>query len=180
MFTEEIDSISNDLEGIVHQVAKSILGVPVSPAKDELNRKGPFLCTQENIQEEGLVSDLRKVAEKQNQVIPKSFNEVKLKLIKKPLSSEKGLPKIPLPSVRKSTGKSGQDIRANDKGKQKVGIQEQDIDIEGKREVNFSSLVISPFYNRKVDVNIKFCEEEKKVIEYIWSTSNDGRYVEIF
>lgn len=46
MFTEEIDSISNDLEGIVHQVAKSILEVPFSPAKDELNRKGPFLCTQ--------------------------------------------------------------------------------------------------------------------------------------
>ena len=112
MFTEEIDSISNDLEGIVHQVAKSILEVPFSTAKDELNRKGPFLCTQENMQKEGLVSDLKKVAEKQNQVIPKSFNEVKLKLIKKPLSSEKGLPlqkdrdevlvtEIPLSSVRK-------------------------------------------------------------------------------
>ncbi|PWA81936.1 ulp1 protease family, C-terminal catalytic domain-containing protein [Artemisia annua] len=143
MFTEDIDSFSNELEGIVHE----------------------------------------------------------LKLVKKPLSSEKGLPlqkerhevlvtETPLSStgknvggevrnvggeVRNVCGKSVQDIRGTDKGKKKVGFQEQHIAIEGKREVKFSSSMTSAFYIRKVDVSIKLTEEEKKVIEYIWSTSNDGR-----
>ncbi|PWA39313.1 ulp1 protease family, C-terminal catalytic domain-containing protein [Artemisia annua] len=235
MFTEDDDSFPNELEEIVHEVfnkqapkeipqlkdvsmqrcevevAECILEEAFLPTKDELNGKGPFLCTQENIQTEGLVSDMRKVAEKQNQVIPKTFSNIKMKLVKKPLSTEKGFPiqkerhevlvtEIPLSSeipisstvkvrnvggqvrnvggqVTNVGGKSVLDIRGTDKGKKKVSFEEQDIAIEGKHEVKFSRSMTSPFYVRKVDVRQKLTEEEKKVIEYIWSTSNDGSEV---
>ena len=178
-FTKEIDSMTNDFQGIVHQMFSEL-------ASKEIPQISEVTEIEDNIEKEGLVSDMIKVVEEQNQVMLKSFDTVKNKLLKKPLSTEKRMPlekerhevletDIPLSSSDKNVDQK--DVGSQDKGTKKVEIQEQEFAIEGKRKVKFSSSLISPFYIRKVDVSKSLSEQEKKVVEYIWSSSNDGRYV---